>query len=279
MNADTSFFRFRSGSAAQIAIAALVAVVVIGLLWFGLMRRSDKSPENSKEPLLVFCAASNQPVFEAIRRDYEQATGVPIQVQYGASQTLLAGIDVSRSGDLYLPADDSYLTVAREKGLAGEVFPLASMKAVVAVAKGNPKKITKWNDLLQPGIRLAQATPDAAAIGKLTRSTLLKSGLWETLDKYTTVYASTVAEAANNLKAGGVDAAIIYDSMLHDYDTLEAVSMPELNDVQAKVAATVLTTSRQSQRALDFARYLSAPDKGLVRYREFGFVIVDAKAK
>jgi hypothetical protein len=42
---------------------------------------------------------------------------------------------------------------------------------------------------------------------------------------------------------------------------------------------TVLTTSKQHERALDFARYLSAPDKGLVRYREFGFVTADAKAK
>ena len=72
------------------------------------LRQAEKS---SAQPLVIFCAASNQPVLEAIRRDYEQEYGTPLQIQYGPSQTLLAGLEVSGAGDLYLPADDSYLTV------------------------------------------------------------------------------------------------------------------------------------------------------------------------
>src|SRR5262249_65316 len=162
------------------------------------------------------------------------------QVQYGASQTLLAQIDVARSGDLYLPADESYLQSARDKNLVAEALPLASMKAVVGVTKGNPKQIVKWSDLLRDDVRVAQAQPDAAAMGKVTRAGLTKAGLWEALDKHTTVYASNVAEAANNVKVGAVDAAIIYDSMLHDYDALEAVELPELAGVDARVAVAVL---------------------------------------
>lgn len=264
--------RRRSGSTTHFALATVAVVAVVGLLWAGMMKRPagyENAP--SSEPLVVFCAASNQPVFEAIRRDYEQAYGVPLQVQYGPSQTLLAGAEVSKSGDLYLPADDSYLDVARGKKLAAEVFPLATMRAVVAVAKGNPKNITKWDDLLRPDVRVAQASPDAAAIGKLTRNVLKESNLWDALDKRTAVYTTTVTEAANNAKVGGVDAAIVFDAVLKDYDTLDAVTLPELDGVQAHIAATVLTTSRQPQRALHFARYLAARDKGLARYREFGF--------
>ena len=266
----------RRGSAARLATAVVAAIAVFGALWAAMMQRTtDVTPRSTAEPILVFCAASNRSVFEAIRRDYEQAYGVKVQVQYGPSQTLLAGIEVSKSGDLYLPADDSYLAAARDKNLAAEVFPLATMKAVVAVAKGNPKQITKWDDLLRTEVRVAQASPDAAAIGKLSRETLSKADLWNALDKHTAVYKTTVNEVANDVKIGTVDAGIAFDAVLHDYASLEAVTLPELNGAEANVAATVLTTSRQPRQVLHFARYLSARDKGLVRYHEYGFVPVD----
>jgi molybdenum ABC transporter molybdate-binding protein len=208
---------------------------------------------------------------EAIRRDYEQAYGVPLDVQYGPSQTLLAGLEVSRTGDLYLPADDSYLSQARERDLAVEVFPLARMQAVVAVAKGNPKKITKWDDLLRSDVRVAQASPDSTAIGQLTRDVLSENGRWGALDSRTVVYKTTVNEVANDVKVGAVDAGIVFDAVLHNYDSLDGVTLEELETVRADIAATVLTTSRQPRQTLHFARFLSARDKGLVRYRELGF--------
>ena len=150
------------------AIVALFCLLlfVLGFFWFRLGVQSPPSSA-APQPLVVFCAASNQAVFEAIRKDYEAEHHVPIQVQYGASQTLLAGLEVSKSGDLYLPADDSYLKIAADRKLTAEAFPLAQMHAVVAVAKGNPKRIAQWSDLLREDVRLVQASPDGAAIGKL----------------------------------------------------------------------------------------------------------------
>jgi molybdenum ABC transporter molybdate-binding protein len=252
------------------------AILGAGLFSSGCSRPSAEG--TAKQPLVVFCAASNQRVFEAIRRDYEKAYGVPLQVQYGPSQTLLAGLQISGAGDLYLPADDSYIKLARERDLTAEEFPLARMQAVVAVAKGNPQKISTWDDLLRSDVRIAQASPDSAAIGKLTRSVLSEAGQWEALDAHTSVYKTTVNEAANDVKVGAADAAIVFDAVLHDYNTLEAVPLPELKAVAANVAATVLKTSRQPRQALHFARYLSAQDKGLKRYAEFGFAAVDGDA-
>ena len=85
--------------------------------------------------MLLYCAASNKSVIEAIRADYEAAFPTRVQVQYGPSQTLLASAEVSGSGDLYLPADDSYLATAGDRKLIAERFPLAAMRPVIAVAK------------------------------------------------------------------------------------------------------------------------------------------------
>lgn len=223
------------------------------------------------EPLVIYCAASNQPVLEAICRDFARDHGSAPQVQYGASQTLLAGLEVSGVGDLYLPADSSYLAAARERRLTAQEFPLASMGVVVAVAQGNPKKIITWDDLLRADVRIAQANPEAAAIGKLTKEALLKSGKWEALADHTTVYTTAVNEVANTVKVGAVDAGIVFDVVVRNYETLETVKLPELEGIQAHVVAAVLKSSRQPAAAIEFARYLAAPDKGLVRYREFGF--------
>jgi molybdate transport system substrate-binding protein len=223
------------------------------------------------EPLVVYVAASNKSVFDAIRKDYERDFGQRIDVQFGPSQTLLASAEVTGVGDLYLPADDSFLNAARQRGLLDTQLPLAAMQAVVTVAKGNPRQIKSWNDLLQPDVRIAMGSVEATAIGKMAKASLSERGLWDTLHAHATVYKTTVNEVANDVKAGAVDAGIVFDAVLHDYPTLEAVALPELAPVQAHVAIGVLKSSRQGQQARHFARYIAARDKGLARYREFGF--------
>ncbi|GEM_PF-879923 len=251
-----------------ILLASIVALVAMAL-----MLREPKQESPTGRSITVFCAASNRAVIEAIRADYEKEFGGSVQVQYGASQTLLSSIEVSRTGDLYLPADDSFLTIAREKHLIAEQIPLAKMHAVVAVLKGNPKQITSLADLLKPGVRLVQANPDAAAIGKLTRATLQRIGQWEALDKATTAYRTTVSDVANDLVVGAADAGIVYDAVLHTYPQLEAIHLIELEAAVSKVAIGVIASSSQPATALHFARYVGANDRGLKHYREHGFQV------
>ena len=255
------------------------SLVALGILIASMLPRGQsQSGAATGQPLMIYCAASNKSVMEAIRGDYEKAYGTKLQIHYGASQTLLASLEVSKSGDLYLPADDSYLDIARKRKLLTDELPLAEMRAVVAVAKGNPKNIRTLADLERKEVRLAQANPEAAAIGKLTRKALSDLGNWDAIDAHTTVYKTTVNEVANDVKVGSVDAGIVYDAVLHDYPTLESIELPELSGAKAQVAVAVLKSSAHPQQAAHLARYLAANDKGLARYREFGFQTVAGDA-
>lgn len=268
----------RRGSIARPAVVMVASLVLLGLLVASLVRRPQTTTSmETIKPLIVYCAASNKSVFEAIRKDYERDYKTQLHVQYGPSQTLLASLEVSGSGDLFLPADDSYLKLARERQLLSAELPLAQMSAVVAVPKGNPKQVARLDDLLREDLKVAQASFEATAIGKLTRDALTASGHWEKLHARTTVYKTTVNEVANDVKVGAVDAGIVFDAVLHDYDSLEAVTLPEMESVQAHIAVAVLKSSSRRQ-AVHFARYLAARDKGLIRYREFGFRPVDGDA-
>src|SRR6185503_18441130 len=159
----------------------------------------------------------------------------------------------------------------RDRKLVADEYPLATMRPVLAVTKGNPKQIQKLDDLFRDDVRVAQAMPDAAAIGKLTRDALSAKGQWDKLHAKTTVYKTTVNEVANDVKVGAVDAGIVFDAVLHMYDSLEGIALPELADIKAHISLAVLKSSKQSRQANHFARFVAARDKGLVRYREFGF--------
>ncbi len=231
----------------------------------------EAAPPAAVEPISIFCAASNRAVMEAVLADYEAEFGVPVHVQYGPSNTLLSSAEVSGTGDLYLPADDSYLDIARSRGLVDEIVSIAAMQGVVVVNKNNPSAIKAFDDLLGKSVRLVQANPDGAAIGKQTREALKEQNLWDKLDSATTAYRTTVNDVANDVKVGAADAGIVYDAVLHTYPDLEYVELPELNGVRADIAVGVLRSTTSSQRALHLARYLAAEDRGLKRYREFGF--------
>jgi len=246
---------------------------IIALIAMVLMLREPKQSAQAGDPIIVFCAASNRAVFEMIRADYEKEFSRSVQVQYGPSQTLLSSIEVSRTGDLYLPADESYLKIGREKHLVAEQIPLATMHAVVAVAKGNPLKIASFSDLLKDDVRLVQSNPDATAIGKITRATLQSTSQWELLDKATTAYRTTVTDVANDLVVGAADAGIVYDAVLHEYHQLEAVHIAELESAVSSVAIGVIASSKQPAIALHFARFVAAEDRGLKHYAEHGFQV------
>lgn len=249
----------------------ILSAVLAGLLL--LSPGSSNAPASG--PLVVHCAAAIKGPAEAAAREYEREFGIPVQFNFGGSQTLLAGIEVSQHGDLFIPADESYIVQARRKGIVAESIPLAQMSAVIAVRKGNPKRILSLQDLLHPDVRLAQASPGAAAIGTLVREALLKTGTWDALQQRTVVFKPTVNEVANDIKLGTVDAGIIWDALLAQYPELNAVPIRDLVSVQAQVAVGVLQRCPQPAAALHFARFLSARDRGLQQFKRLGYRVVE----
>ncbi|MBI2441437.1 MAG: substrate-binding domain-containing protein [Lentisphaerae bacterium] len=255
------------------ALALSSAILLVALI-LTLVLRPGARATVSKEPLIVYCAAGIKTPVETIARAYEKKYGSPVQLQFGGSQTLLVNAQVSKRGDLYLPGDDSYIEIAQAKGLIAETIPLARMAAVLAVRKGNPKNIRASADLLRADIKLAQANPDAAAIGKLTRAFLQRTGQWNEIEKRTTVFKPTVNDVANDIKLGTVDAGFIWDQLAKQYPDLEAVVLPELAGAVAHISVGVLRSSAQPRSALHFARYLSASDRGLKDFAQNYFTTV-----
>ncbi|GAA4452322.1 molybdate ABC transporter substrate-binding protein [Novipirellula rosea] len=254
--------------------SVIVFVICVALLFATDTNRSSDRDVDTR-PLMLYCAASNRGVMEQIVRDYQREFQRQIHVQYGPSQTLLSSIAVSKTGDLFLPADDSYLKIAEQKQLVTQQFPIAMMHAVVAVKKDNPHAISKLEDLLQDDIRFVQASPDSAAIGKVTQTALKRLGRWDAIDAATIGYRTSVNEVANDIEAGSADAGIVYDAVLHTYPNLTLVRIAELQNATSQVSIGIIATTNHLEAAEHFARYVSRSARSREHYKNYGFDVSD----
>jgi molybdate transport system substrate-binding protein len=259
--------------------AAVGSLAALGLLVTGLWwrERADPTPDR---PLIVYAAAATRPAMEAVAVDYQRETGRPVELRFGASEDILtkAGMpSPTEPADLFLPADDSYVRLAEQRGLVAESIPFARMRGVVLLAKSNPKQIRTWDDLVRAGVRVAVPNP-GAAVGKLARDHLAKTGRWPALRPHA-VDTGTVTEAANAARAGGVDAAIVWDAVAGNYPDQTALALPELDGVIGRVEIAVLQQSRDPAAALRFARYVADPAGGLPHFRDHGFRVIAGETR
>ncbi len=245
-----------------------ILLIVVIVLVFGLQQlrgprgqtTSNNSTNNNNE-LFVYCAAGLKPAIQPLIETFQKQYHINVQVQYGGSGTLLSNLQISKIGDLYLAADASYLEIAEKKGLVKELLPLAYMRPVIVVAKGNPKRIQSIENLSDPALRVALASPEAASIGKQTQAILEKAGKWKALELNTQkngVFKSTVNDVANDVKLGSVGAGIVWDATVNQYPELEAVHIPLFDSAVNEVQVGVLTSTQQPTTALRLARYLNS---------------------
>lgn len=253
----------------------LTILLAIGLAGLLVWKPRATGARRETEPLLVYCAAGLKPAVDRVAAEYTRCTGVPIHLQYGGSGTLLSNLRVARRGDLFLAADASYLDLARSNGLVAETIPVARLTPVIAVRRGNPKRILGVADLTRADVATALANPEAASVGRTTRELLTRAGTWAALAERVKVLKPTVNDVANDIKLGAVDAGVVWDAVVHQYPDLEAVTDPVLSPGVQEVMIAVLAFGERPTAALRLARYLTAADAGLKAFAEAGYQVVD----
>ena len=231
----------------------------------------SQPPKKTYPPLTVLCADSQRKPMEEAARQYEQDTGVPVEVTFGASQTLLNTLANNRKGDLYIPDDEGYLNPARARNLIREDFPLARMVPRMVVAKGNPKNLHSLADLKGERVRLSQGNPDVTAIGKLVRVAVSRTGDWTALEKNTVAFKNSVDDVASDVQFGLADAGFVWGALAAQYPKLDFVELPEFASAEAHVTVAVCRYSDYPDNALNLAKWLSDPNQGGKIWQASGF--------
>jgi molybdate transport system substrate-binding protein len=236
----------------------------------------DRSP-----PLELYCAAAMRLPIEAIAIDYEKEFGQKVIMHSGPSQTILANLDVARKGDLFLPADESYIELAKIKDLIANVDPVARMKAVVIVRPGFSSEIKTWGDFLAAK-KIGLANPEAAAIGMLLKQHLERIDKWNDLAAKKPTYLGDVNLVGNSVaNVGSSDVGITWDALALDLQQkkpgLKIVKLDELTPVEARVQIAIAKTSKQPDNALRFVGFLCDRQESAAHLEKFGYTVDKAK--
>ncbi|WP_166830924.1 molybdate ABC transporter substrate-binding protein [Thalassoroseus pseudoceratinae] len=254
------------------------AVILVGLI--GLLMNSSPtrptagSTDSPVTTLYLHCAAGCRMPMNQLISAYEKRHPVRIETNWAGSDTLLNQLEVSRRGDLYLAADETYIEQAMQRQLVDEAFSIATQKPVILIVKGNPKNITTIADLARDDVFLAIGNPELAAIGQKTRALFEQSGHWTEIASAVTdhgTYLPTVPEVANAVQIGSVDAGIVWNTIARQYPDLEAVRIPELDVGLATITLGTVTHSEHPESARQFARFLSDKQHGLRVFQELGW--------
>ncbi len=241
------------------ACRVVAFVWVVGLLLAitvaGCGKKSGRKPT-----LLLYCGAGiREPVAEAIG-EFEEAHGVSVQADYAGSNVLLSRIKLRRRGDLYIPGDMHYVRQAEEDGLIASSKDACYFVPVILVVNGNPKQIGELADLARPGVRLGLGDPEACAIGRTTADLLEKNGVDAAKIEPNVVFRSmTVNELGLQIKAGKLDATIVWDAIARQYpDDGQIVEIPPENNIISTVPVAVLNSSAQPELAGKFQAFIAS---------------------
>ena len=255
-------------------------VVVCGLLFvmggcIYLMFQVERGA-NGKiggESLEVYCAAGMQRPVEEVAALYEAEYGVQMRLNFGGSGQLYAKLAVA-GGDLYLPADRSYIDQADREGLVKEALPVSSLTAGLIVAEGNPERIDSLQDLMREDVSVVLAD-ESAAVGKFTNEVLAAIGVLAEIERGRMSKVGTVNEVAMQVELGASDVGVVWDALVPQFRQCEFIDVVEFKLLPKQAMIGLLKSSQNESEALEFARYLTARNKGAVIFKKHGFEVIE----
>ena len=259
----------------QVKIGSLGILIILLALLAQLTRSPQLAQSTTPGPIQILAAAGTRGPMTEIAQIYAQQHGVPIDLHFGGTGSLLGQLLIHPAGDGFLAADAQQLDIAADHGLIDERLILATQRPVLAVAAGNPRGIQDLHDLLRDDVRFAIAHPEAAAIGSLTHKAFDQLNLWEAVRSSVTVMKPSVTDLTTDLRTGAVDAVIIWDhsvSLLAQAGyTTHIIDVPLFNDLTSDLSLGLLNTSQQPTQMVAFARWLASPTGGQVIFKNHGF--------
>ncbi len=231
--------------------------------------KKEESEAKEETELLVYSGAGLKNPMEKIKEEFEKENGISLNLIYAGSGQLLAQLEQSGKGDVFIVGSKPTYDAAVEKNLANEGVAVAHHTPVIVTAKGNPLGIQGLEDLTKEGLRLALGEAESNAIGKTSVKMFEKSGI-EDYKKNVVVETATVNELYQAMKSGNADAAIVTNDSAFGKEDLEIVRISDDQIIDQIITAGTLKTSEQSEIAEKFIEFLTS-DFGRTAFEETGF--------
>lgn len=231
----------------------------------------------SPRPLLTVSAASNlEPAFTEMSRRFEQQTGTPVTLNFGATGTLAQQIAQGAPVDLLASADRSTVDDLAARGLliADTVQVYARGQIVLYTRADVSVSLQSLADLTRAEIkRIAIANPERAPYGRAAQEALQNLKLWDALQPKI-VIAENAQQAQQYADSGNVDAAVIARSLTVGAKGRWTPIPSELHKPIDQALGVVQATQSESA-ARAFAAFVTGPTGRAVLSR-YGYGLPEA---
>jgi molybdate transport system substrate-binding protein len=256
-------------------LTLFLIIVVLFVTFTGCASPVSKS-------ITAFVGSASKPPIEEAAQAFEKETGIKVYLTFGGSGTLLSQIELSRSGDLYIPGSPDYMVKAEHQDVIDPITEqkVAYLVPVIAVQRGNPKNIHSLADLAAPGIRVGIGNPEAVCLGLYAVEIFEYNHLLEEVGKNIIVNAKSCEDTASLLSLKSVDAVIGWDVFQYwDPDNIEVVYLaPEQLPRLAYVPAAVTAFAQNKDSARAFIDFLLSPE-GQSIFQKWGYITTEAEVR
>lgn len=244
-------------------VVALAALVAAGLWLVACAAPPASGPSTATTPpaeIRVSAATSLRKVLEATAPRFEQAHGVKLIFNFGASGVLHKQIEAGAPADVFVSASptqvESLIAVGHVSAEASSTF--AGNDVVVFVPAGNPAGIAGPEDLAGAG-KLVTGNPETAPHGTKAKEWLEAIGSWKALESRI-VFAENAAQTLDYVARGEVDAGIGFASEALGSDAVEIVyTVPPGAIKPVRYVAAPLKAAEQPAAAAAYVEFLSSP--------------------
>ncbi len=263
-------------------------VLRIALAMLGMPGLIDAPVDRDPSTLIVYAGASLTDAFRELGLAFEAShPGLKVRFNFAGSQQLAAQIEQGAPVDVFVSADQRWMSYVTEKGLVeGEATIFVRNRLVAIVPRTNPARIGRLQDLARRGTKVVVAA-EAVPVGTYTRDALQNlagaPGFPPEYDRR--VLANVVSQEENvkgvvaKVQLGEADAGVVYRS-----DVTPAVSryvrvfeIPDPYNEIASYPIAVLKAARNAEAARAFVDLVSS-DTGQRVLLRHGFLPAPAAA-
>jgi len=224
------------------AFAAVLAMVL------SACGSSDNAADG--QTIMVFAAASLKSTFTQIGERFQTDNpGAAVEFSFAGSSDLVTQLTQGAQADVFASADTKNMDKAAQAGLLdGDPVNFASNTLTIAVAPGNPKQITSFQDLTKSGLTVVVCAPQVPC-GSATQKVEEAAGV----DITPVSEESSVSDVLNKVTTGQADAALVYvTDAAGAGDKVTAVPFPESADAVNTYPIAALKSSENHELARKF---------------------------